>query len=219
VSGFGVALVIESALYTAIHPMRGSRYDFLVALPLTLSFFAMIGLRRVFRIPVDLAANWPFRITEDPRLRRCKLDAVLVVFVLLGGLPALVLCAPLEFTVIGPKAAWVLLIECAMMLAFAQSLLLGWRTIPFTFGHNPERRHVVQSISVHAFEFAIYAVFGSNFIAEGLENPVELWGFAVFVLALLWWLRRRRRLEWGQSALEFGEVVRADLQLLELLPL
>ncbi|MBV8817622.1 MAG: hypothetical protein JO022_04640, partial [Acidobacteriaceae bacterium] len=91
--GIGVALVLESSVYASMHPeriqVRGAPAGFetsIVSLPLTLSFFAMIGMRRVFRLPSELAANWIFRFTEEPELRRSQLDTVFWTFVFWGGL-------------------------------------------------------------------------------------------------------------------------------------
>ncbi len=128
----------------------------ILALPLTLSFFSMVGLRRAFRVAMDLPANWLFRFAELPSSRRLQLDAVFHSFVLIGGLPMLAICAPLEIVAMGPGVVWVFPLQLLLMLTLAEYLLGGWRTIPFTFASDPARRHLVHSAILHFAELSIF---------------------------------------------------------------
>ncbi|MBV8817289.1 MAG: hypothetical protein JO022_02960, partial [Acidobacteriaceae bacterium] len=222
--GIGVALVLESSVYASMHPeriqVRGAPAGFessIVSLPLTLSFFAMIGMRRVFRLPSELPANWIFRFTEQPELRRSQLDTVFRTLVFWGGLPVLLVCAPAQFAVFGPRAVWALLMQALLMLALAEHLLQGWRSIPFTCQQNPARRHLMLSASVHILELALYSFMSSNFITAGLHDPGTYRNYFIFVLAVFIYLRRKRLREWGAAPLEFQESLTPDVQPLNLI--
>ncbi len=219
--GAGIALVVESSVYLALHrqTMYGFSREFentVIAFPLTLSFFAMVGLRRVFRVAADLPANWIFQITSAPATRRTKLDAVFNTFVLLGGLPILIACSPLEFWVLGPRALLVLIVQIVLALALSEYLLTGWRAIPFTFAQNPARRHFAISVVMHLAELSFYSLVSAAWIGSGLHDPAKLGEFSVIVLVAYRWLRRRRLRDWADAPIEFSEPATTTVEPLSL---
>ena len=219
--GAGVALVVESSVYLALH--QGTTYalsreveDTAIGLPLTLSFFAMVGLRRVFRVAADLPANWIFQITSEPATRRRQLDAVFNTFVLLGGLPILIACSPLEFWILGPRALLALVIQMVLALALSEYLLTGWRAIPFTFAQNPARRHFAISVVTHLAELSIYSVVSAAWIGSGLHDPSKLVVFSLIVLVGYLGLRWRRLRDWAEAPIEFSEPATTTVEPLRL---
>jgi hypothetical protein len=141
--GLGLALIFESSVYVGLRlGHKGfERHSITVesailGFPLTLSFFAMVGLRRAFRIALDLPANWLFRFSESEESRRSQLDAVFRAFVLMGGVPMLLLGLPVEWLAFGPRGLWAAPLQFLLMLALAEHLLGDWRSIPFTFASD-----------------------------------------------------------------------------------
>jgi hypothetical protein len=214
----GLALVSENSIYLASRIGRrgvGAASvieSTVIGLPLTLSFFAMLGMRRAFRTPGDLPANWLFRFTEDPAVRRPQLDSVFRVFVGLGGLVTLLICTPIEFMMIGKRAVWAVLMQLLLTLTFAEYLLQGWRAIPFTFAQNPARRHFLHSAVLHMIELSLYSFTSATWISTGIHQPIALVEYGVAVLAAFILLHRRRRRDWGQAPFEFEEAAPAAVE-------
>jgi hypothetical protein len=224
VLGLGLALIFENSLYLALYiERRGvaaaskAIESAVIGLPLTLSFFAMVGMRRAFRVPAELPANWLFRFTEDPLVRKFQLDAVFRLLICLGGLAVWLLCAPLGFFVLRERAAWALLLQLLLVLTLAEYLFQGWQTIPFTFAPDPARRHFIHSAILHLLELSVYSFMSAGWISAALRDPIFFAGFGGGLLALLLWLRRRRRLVWGAGPLEFEETVQAMVEPVRLL--
>jgi len=220
--GIGVALVIESSVYLALH--RQTLHHFgteleqaVIGIPLTLSFFAMVGLRRVFRMATDLPANWLFQLTSDPATRRQQMDAVFNTFVLLSALPILIACLPLELWVLGPWAFVVLVIQVVLALALSEYLLTGWRAIPFTFTPNSIRRHFVLSAVMHLVELTLYSFLSAAWIGAGLHDLVKLAEVSGIAMVAFFWLRHRRLRDWAQSPIEFSEPATSSVEPLNLL--
>jgi hypothetical protein len=212
----GLALVSENSVYLASRiGRRGAAAAIestVIGLPLTLSFFAMLGMRRAFRTPADLPANWLFRFMEDPAVRRRQLDSVFRVFVGLGGLAALLICAPIEFMTIGKRAVWAVLAQLLLALTFAEYLLQGWRAIPFTFAQNPARRHFLHSAVLHLIELSLYSFISATWISAGIHRPIALVEYGVVVLAAFILQHQRRRRDWGQAPFEFQEIAPAAVE-------
>src|SRR5262249_34239343 len=214
VLAIGLALIFENSVYLSLRIDRlgmraasASIENAVIALPLTLSFFAMIGVRRAFRVPGELEANWLFRFAEDARMRSPQLDAVHRSLIWLGGTPVLLLCAPVAFAALGGEALWVLIVQWLLMLTLAEYLLQGWSAIPFTFAPNPARWHFIHSAILHLFELSVYSFTSAAWIYAGLRDRVAFAGFGAVVLAVYLWLRRRRRRELGITPFEFEESV------------
>jgi hypothetical protein len=209
IAGIGIAISAESFARVALNPRRLIRENFVeeavITLPLTLSFFLMVGLRRAFRIPAELPANWIFRLYEVPALRRTQMNAVYFVFLALGAAPAFVICAPLQFAILGPAAWSAILLEVTAAAGLAAHLMTAWSAVPFTFAPNPARRHVIHAVSIHVGELSLYALASGSLIRWQLhERGVFAWLLIIlsaFAGALDW----RRRRDWAQHPLEFEE--------------
>lgn len=221
--GLGLALSFESSVYIFLRlGHRGFERTSMtveraiLGFPLTLSFFAMVGLRRAFRVALDLPANWLFRFAESDASRRSQLDAVYRAFVLIGGVPMLLLGLPIEWLAFGPRALLALPLQLLLMLALAEHLLNGWRAIPFTCASDPARRHLIHSAILHFLELSIYSFAASAWIRTALYSPSSLLQFVLIAGIVLALLRYRRLRDWGQEPLEFIETVQAPVEPLQL---
>jgi len=126
IAGVGFALVIENSVYLALsgiyrpRELSGAIRSAVLSLPLTLSFFAMVALRRVFRMPADLPANWLFRFHESRNARPAQLNAVLTTFLMLCGAVPLILSVPVEWVMFGAQAIVAIACQAALILTLAQ---------------------------------------------------------------------------------------------------
>jgi hypothetical protein len=134
----------------------------LLAIPLILSFFLLLGIRSLANVPASLEANWVFQITErTPRrhyfagLKKAVFfEALFPLFVLVfvfyyylwGWRPALMHC-------LYGLAASVLLMEI---------LFLRYPKVPFTCNFVPGKAKVHVYWLPYAIGFLLYAFFLSS---------------------------------------------------------
>jgi len=222
IAGIGVALVVDgwfSATYvgpryrTASSVMR----EAVVSMPLTLSFFSLLAVRRAFRTPAALSANWIFRFFETRAATRQELNSMFLTFVLVAGVPPIAACLLIEWAVFGRDAIAILLVESLMMAAFAEYLFRNWCSIPFTFLLNPGRRHFIQSASIHLGEFTIYSLIGGFIVLQGtVDHSVWILQAAIACAGALWF-ERQRRAAICDAPLQFTEPAADAIEVLRLL--
>jgi hypothetical protein len=135
--GFGLAVLMSGIMEVrrAVDPARVTAASFVYAHVVLLAFL-LIGLRHLFSIPTELAANWMFRITErDGRIEWLR---AVDRFVLLSGAAAMaVLPFPLEFKLLGWRAVAELAVFSAFALLCYEWTFSSWEKLPFTCSHLP----------------------------------------------------------------------------------
>jgi len=184
--------------------------------PMTMVFLAIPAIRLALSVPMDLRANWIFRMTEDVDGRAEVADAsVRTVLALAVALP-IALIAPLQWWVMGDDCLAVLLVEAAIGWLLVEFLMADWRRVPFTCSYIPGKGFVPQ-MCVKAF--ASYVTFT---FATGLMLRASLRHHAVaFVLASGFGvaagaLHIRRARHARQTSLLFEDQVPSDVTALRL---
>jgi hypothetical protein len=185
-----------------------------VSAPLALSLFVLAGYRYLFRLPVELRANWLFRVHEGgnrPLLLRGMERFVLC----LGVLPILVLTLPLEIRIFGTLGGL-----AAALLTFLPSLIIheillsGFEKIPFTSAYLPGQRPLIETLCLYGVAFGAYVGILSAVIVFCLNAR----GYYVVVLVSLlaiWARIHWNRVEyWRVGILEFEEVAETAVQTL-----
>jgi hypothetical protein len=185
-----------------------------VAAPLALSLFVLAGYRYLFRLPVELRANWLFRVHEG-RNRPMLLRGMERFVLCLGVLPVMVLTLPLELGVFGTTIGLAAsLLAFLPSLAMHEILLAGFERIPFTSAYLPGKRPLIETVCLYGVAFAAYVGVLSGVIVSALQKPGY---FLILLVALLaiWVQIRRNRLEYGRvGILEFEEVAEPAVQTL-----
>jgi hypothetical protein len=185
-----------------------------VSAPLALSLFVLAGYRYLFRLPVELRANWVFRVHEGdngPKLLRGMERSVLC----LGVLPVLLLTLPLEIQVFGGVTGIL-----AALLAFLPSLtmheilLSGFEKIPFTSAYLPGKRPLIETVCIYGAAFGAYVGILSGIIVFCLQEP-PFFLIALGALLAIWARVRKNRLEYRrEGVLEFEELPEPAVQTL-----
>jgi hypothetical protein len=222
IAGMGVALSVDG-WFSATHVVPRYRSasavmrEAVVSMPLTLSFFSMLAVRRAFRMPADVPANWIFRFFETRPATPRQLNAVFLTFLIIAGLPPILACVFIEWAVFGRAAIGILLVESLLMLAFAEYLFREWRSIPFTFLLNPARHHFIQAASIHVGEFTLYSLISSFIVLAGTNDPAVWALLALSACALAWWFDRQRRAAITDTPIEFTEHSSDAIEVLRLI--
>ena len=139
--GIAVALALPAVLQIGTRPgapILSFHAAGLLSVPLTLSFFAVSGVRAAFNFPAELRANWIFQICESeesmPHMRAAR-----KWIVLMGMAPLFALLAPFEVYFRGWRLGFIhLSFALALSLVLLNLLLVWFRKIPFT--RSEERR-------------------------------------------------------------------------------
>src|SRR5207249_10965362 len=109
----------------------------------------LAGFRYLFRLPVELRANWIFRLNE-PGNRRIFLAAV-ERFLLYGAVaPVAIVTLPVEAALLGAGMGCAVTILCLLpSLTLMELLLIQFDKIPFTSSYLPGQRPVIETLVLH----------------------------------------------------------------------
>jgi hypothetical protein len=216
-----VALIVESFVSLVLGgEFRGFRVktfaleEATVAAPLALSLFVLAGLRYLFRLPVELRANWVFRVNETGN-RELLLRGVDRFLFCLGVVPVALLTLPLELRIFG-AATGVAVVTLTLLasLTMDELLLFGFDRIPFTSSYLPGSRPLIETVCIYGAAVAAYVLILSGLIVTSVDEPSYF--LIAFGLMLAVWARiRKQRLEhWQVGALEYEELAEPAVQTL-----
>ena len=180
-----------------------------VSAPLALSLFVLAGFLYLFRLPVELRANWVFRLNEPGNVR-VFLAAVERFLLCCAVAPAALITLPLEASLLGVGAGVAAAIVCLLpSLILMEALLIQFEKIPFTSSYLPGRRPVIQTMLIYGVSVALYVSALSEIVSWCLLGPTPT--LALFALLVAIWLRLRKgRVEnWETGRLAFEELPEA----------
>jgi hypothetical protein len=216
-----VALIVESFVSLFFNSeFRGFRVrtfaleEATVAAPLALSLFVLAGLRYLFRLPVELGANWVFRVHETGN-RELLLRGVDRFVFCFGVVPVALLTTPLELRIFGLIAGTAIaLLALIASLTVDELLLFGFERIPFTSSYLPGSRPPIETLCMYVAAVNAYVLILSGLIVVSVEEPSYY--LIAFGLGLAVWARvRKQRLEnWQVGALEYEELADPAVQAL-----
>ena len=178
VAGFSaLAIVIASqVLFAALSGgelnVGGFPSAEVLSVPLILAYSILLGLRLAFEIPVDLQANWIFRLLAVKRSSECipLVRKIMLTFVI----PWLVAFAtPIYAYLWGwAIAGFHVLIVTLLSLVLAQILLVGYRKVPFTCSYPPFRDSAIVTVLSCVLGYFVFVVFISELECRALLNPL-----------------------------------------------
>ncbi len=175
------------------------------AIPLVLSFFALAGMRALFSIPVDLRANWMFRITEQAAPHE-TLGAVRKLMFIACILPAVLFAAPMYSFLWGSAtgmrfAVLVLLI----LLIVLEKLMRDFRKLPFTCSYLPGKSNLKLKFTMYAVVFILTTTLTTWIAVWAAGDNRGFTKAALACAAWLGWMVWRRRSASGWDVLVYDE--------------
>ncbi len=222
-AGIAVAILITTFAWLALGPgFRGFRVrtfalqQAAVSIPLALSLFLLTGLRYLFRLPVELRANWVFRVYEGGS-RRHFLDAVERFLVWLGIVPVAAITIPADLALLGWRdgiVASALALMTALILA--ELMLYQFDRVPFTCSYLPGKRNLVETMLMFGAGTAIYITILSSVIAACLPEPALALTFFGLLLAGWAYLRAARLDGAMMGKIEYEEEMEPVVRTLDL---
>jgi hypothetical protein len=221
ISAIGAALVANSLLDLDLSPVTMSGRlrlaDVVIWAPFGLSFVAILAVRAALLLPIDLRANWVFRITEQPGRRGDQLDAAASAVWWLGVfLPAVVLL-PVQWWALGPVSFVTMLVAVLCGGVLAEAVLIDWHRIPFTCSYTVGKGFIPQLVLLGFLSFVGFTTVGR---ALAYGSSIRPPGFAVTLCTLLilaaLGLRRHRRKASVDEPLQFEDALPTEANPLRL---
>jgi hypothetical protein len=194
-------LVVNGVLEAGLPPTRkahawGAALPWItVWAPITLIFIAVPAARLALSVPIDLRANWVFRMTDDNAGRVDAIAAGVRTVFGLGVVLPIALVAPLQWWSLGSRTILLMVLESLIGWLFVEFLMREWRRIPFTCTYLPGKgfvpHMVVRGIAAYWIFAGVTAVLlnRGTTSAAAMAVPVLLLGTLAAVLSI----RRRRR--------------------------
>ncbi|HUA86466.1 MAG TPA: hypothetical protein VMB85_21560 [Bryobacteraceae bacterium] len=206
-------LIFDGGLRTFAVASEGTR-EAVIAIPLALSLLLIGGLRYVFRLPVELRANWIFRITAPGHAMELSSAIELFLFYC-GALPVAILTLPMETTLLGARTGLEVTLLCFLTSALLiEALLVSFEKIPFTSSYLPGRRTLIQTVIVCSIIAAGY-IGGLAALVSLLIRSLTSGSIVAAILGAAWWtIRRARRDSHRNLHFEFEDRVETVVQLL-----
>ena len=181
-----------------------------------LMFVAVLAVRTALLVPVELKANWIFRIIEQDDRRVDQLKAGLRSVMTLGVVVPALLVAPIQWTVIRQDVFPVLASTILWGWLFVEILMRDWGRIPFTCSYIPGKGFLPQTILKGLGSFVVFTTLGSALARSTMIGfPIVLYFEAVVLIAAVA-LARRRLSTWQHTILAFEDDLPTDVNPLRL---
>ncbi|HXG87038.1 MAG TPA: hypothetical protein VNJ02_01785 [Vicinamibacterales bacterium] len=163
----------------------------LLALPLVFIYFLVLGLRAAFRIPTEIEANWPFRVTP-PSLATCVNATALAMFTL-AVLPvgAATFFGSVFMWPIG-QALGATALQMLAGLMLIECVLAAWTKVPFACGHLPSPDVFKALWPIYGIALLIFAFLLSDWQVAALTSVTALGSYLAFCLTVILTVRTWR---------------------------
>jgi hypothetical protein len=155
----------------------------LLSIPFILCYCLLLGIRLAFEVPLDLSANWIFKLwieleSEQPRQVARR---VLLTFSLGWIAPLCFLYSALLWGWLTALLQTVILIACSVV--FVEVLLVKFRKIPFTCSYPAFQSNSPLVLVAYLAGFVVFAMYIPQVVQWSV---VTRWGAAIFIpLALV----------------------------------
>jgi hypothetical protein len=193
--GVAIAAIALIAARIRIGLVSAAPVSALLAAPLVVMFFIVLGLRAAFRIPTDLDANWSFRVAPPTTG-----DAGAGTGIALIALAVVPLSAAAAITALvsgwGIAAAVrVGLFDLASGVCLVEGVLIGWSIVPFACDHEPMEESMKYRWLLYLIPLNLFAFRGAALQAAALSSVTGSMlyvGGALALASLAHGLRRSR---------------------------
>ena len=211
-AGLGLAYVFSQMAYV-LYRSRATDFGAIegrtqtaLGIPLILLFFLVIGLRVSFSIPIELRANWLFRLT-DPFSGGAYLKATRKTLLSLALAPVVTIAASIYMAVWPwPRALGHTAFLAAFGLLIIELALTGFAKVPFTCSYLPGKANLKIMFGVYWGLLIIVSEIVTDVEQRELGHAVGYaWLMGVTLLAWLVAAYRGRLARARVPALSFEE--------------
>jgi hypothetical protein len=215
--GLAIATCVASILIIEVHGafLIDSPASWVLALPLVFQYFLVAGLRSAFRIPTDMQANWPFRLsppTLSDSLNATALAMIAAAVIPIAAISILLTAAlwPLRDALLAAG------LQVVTGVLLVEAVLLRWTRVPFACEHIPSPDVVKGGWPLFLIALYVYAFQLSDWQEAALHSRATLWSYLIACLVVIVTIRLVRRHQWRGRSLEFDAVYPHAVQRLNL---
>jgi hypothetical protein len=193
-------LVVNGALVAGFPPAGDARAWsatlpwITVWAPTTFIFMAVPAVRLALSVPIDLRANWVFRMTHDGATHADAITASVRTVLVLGVALPIVLVAPLQWWSLGSRTGLLLVVEWLVGWLLVELLMQEWRRIPFTCTYLPGKGFVPQMVGRGIVAYLIFTNLADEVLQRATTSAPAMAGavLALGTLASMLSIRRMR---------------------------
>jgi hypothetical protein len=220
IAACGAGLVLNSLINdprASVHPQADEPLmRAVIWAPFAFVFAMNVAVRAALVLPVELRANWIFRVTEDAATRADELNSVVRTVIVMGVIWPLAMLVPVEWAVVGPRTIQCTSIAFLCGLVLVELHMAEWRQIPFTCSYAPSRQAAWLTMLLGVTAFGLFTMVGSRLVWYSVDHPFA-WPALMTILTAIWFYLRRQRLELARRAtLLFEAVLPNDVEPLRL---
>lgn len=209
-AGMGMAYVFSQVAYVLYH-FRASAYGAIesraeteLGIPLILLFFLIVGVRVSFSIPIELRANWLFRLTDSSG-RGVFLDAARKALVLFTLAPVTAIAAPAYLALWPwPRALEHVAFLAVFGLLVIELALIRFAKVPYTCSYLPGRANLKIMFGVYWGLLIIVSELVTSVEQAALRHPASYVKLMACTVAA-WLIVARRARGAAVPALSFDE--------------
>ena len=164
----------------------------LLAASILIMCSAVLGTRVVFSVPLELRANWIFRIVPPPGVRECLVASRRALYGLAVA-PVLAVMAALFFSIWPWRAAAAHLVVLVLLgMIVGELSLRHFQKIPFTCSYLPGKSYFhIAALTFLGFVYRLNK--GAALERSALDDPARYTAVVVFLVVTLGALR------WGTA--------------------
>jgi len=216
--GLGLVVASQTALSATAAAADPLPSGDLLAVPLALAYFVILGMRFVFEVPAGLNANWLYRLIVGCRKEQTRAAARKIMLTFL--VPAVVVPCLIGFSwawgirVGAIHAVYVLALSVVLM----EIVLLRFRKVPFTCTLPLFQNHAIMLVFIYFIGFFVFTDFAAAMEHAMFRRPV-LFGTVPLFLLLCWDVLRRIRRDTPDIDLEliYEEKEAREVQTLDII--
>jgi hypothetical protein len=165
-------------------------HPFMIAVPLLLYIFIIVGFRAVVLHPITEEANWVFRITEQKNPTHCMMG-LKKVFFLIGILPVFILVFLFYLYCWGLVPAFFhSFFSAATAWLFLEIFFINYEKMPFVSGYVPGKANIKYFWALYLVGFAAYTWAFSVLGLFLMKNPLFYIIYYILVADVLFLIRR-----------------------------
>ena len=218
-SAIGVAVAVNSTIGfdTGATPRAQAEIawrfvEAVVEMPLVFFFFSVAAARTALLLPLDVRANWLFRLTEDPTAKPQLLASIERSLIRLAIVPGVALTFVAQSVVLGAATAVRASLPTALLgLVLVEWVLRRWHRIPFTCTYIPGKRPLAHGMLLTLAAFVVFINIGGGLIHVSLDRPFRYVILCGALLAAFVVLRRARLAHSDAVPLEFEDTLPDDV--------
>lgn len=219
-SAIGVGIVINALvgagfvrwIGTGGPPTRGLA-DTVAWAPFVLVFVSCLAARTAVMVPIEVRANWIFRVAEQGPERVDQLRAGAWTVARIGVVLPVAFAFPLQWLVVGWQAAAVMstgALVCGLLLHGI--LMEDWTRIPFTCSYLPGKGFLPHTIILGLVSIVAFTAVGTALVRLGVAGSHGAWVLAALLGGIVLLLRRERLRMWARVPIDYEDESRTEVR-------